>query len=333
MIEQSREDKKMKNNFFFIKLFFYIFFLIIFSACAPTQLAVNVIKYAQKQQESKKIILEKNKKDTKDLNNVPVGPGGVYKVGSPYVINGVRYIPNIDPNYDRTGIASWYGKDFHGKRTANGEIFDMNTLTAAHKTLPMPTYVQVTNLENGRSLVVRINDRGPFVNNRIIDMSRRGAQLLGFKIKGTAKVRVKVIGTSNDGFVALKPKTTQKERSAVAAVPVNIVKQKPLEDINKPKTDKDKVLLLKPPPEVSLKPLTKSNDIYIQVASFSLFQNANKLGAILSTIAPIKIVSKIINTKEFFRVRLGPFKKINEADEALEQVIKSGHPKAHIIIN
>ncbi|HZB93752.1 MAG TPA: septal ring lytic transglycosylase RlpA family protein, partial [Stellaceae bacterium] len=104
---------------------------------------------------------------------------GTYKVGQPYEVSGVWYYPAVDWNYDETGIASWYGKEFHGRSTANGEIFDLNALTAAHPTLPMPSIVQVTNLENGRSIELRVNDRGPYVNGRIIDVSRRAAQLLG----------------------------------------------------------------------------------------------------------------------------------------------------------
>ncbi len=120
---------------------------------------------------------------------VPKG-GGRYKVGKPYQIAGKWFYPREDPTYDRTGIASWYGTLFHGRRTANGEVFDMDALTAAHPTLPLPSLVRVTNLHNGRSIVVRVNDRGPYKHNRIIDMSRYGAHLLGFRKNGTAQVRV-----------------------------------------------------------------------------------------------------------------------------------------------
>jgi rare lipoprotein A len=118
---------------------------------------------------------------------------GSYRVGSPYQMNGVWYYPAVDYDYDRTGIASWYGEEFEGRLTANGEIFDLNALTAAHTTLPLPSIVQVTNLENGRSLQLRINDRGPFVDGRLIDVSRRAAQLLGFESRGTARVRVTIL--------------------------------------------------------------------------------------------------------------------------------------------
>jgi rare lipoprotein A len=115
-----------------------------------------------------------------------------YKIGSPYKIKGVWYYPQLDYSYDEVGIASWYGPGFHGKATANGEVYDQDDMTAAHKTLPMPSIVRVTNLDNGRSIKVRVNDRGPFVDGRIIDLSRRGAQTLGFYGAGTARVRVEI---------------------------------------------------------------------------------------------------------------------------------------------
>src|SRR5690242_5654464 len=118
---------------------------------------------------------------------------GIYKIGQPYQIDGTWYYPAEDYSYDETGIASWYGTAFHGKDTANGEVFDQNALTAAHRTLPLPSIVEVTNLENGRTIDVRVNDRGPFARGRIIDLSRRSAQLLGFEQQGTAKVHVRVL--------------------------------------------------------------------------------------------------------------------------------------------
>jgi rare lipoprotein A len=124
---------------------------------------------------------------------VPKG-GGVYQIGKPYQIGGLTYTPREDPGYDRVGNASWYGELFHGRRTANGEIYDMDALSAAHPTLPLPVYARVTNLNNGRSIVVRINDRGPYARDRIIDLSRRSAELLGFRSNGTATVRVKYLG-------------------------------------------------------------------------------------------------------------------------------------------
>jgi rare lipoprotein A len=124
---------------------------------------------------------------------IPKG-GGSYKVGDPYQIDGQWHTPREDPGYDRTGIASYYAHDFHGRRTANGEIFDMSALSAAHPTLPLPSLVYVTNMENGRTLLLRVNDRGPYVNNRVIDVSRAAARYLGFEMRGTARVRVRYAG-------------------------------------------------------------------------------------------------------------------------------------------
>src|SRR5881392_1433142 len=124
---------------------------------------------------------------------VPKG-GGTYRVGKPYTVAGRVYVPEEDTNYRAEGLASWYGDDFHGRLTANGEVFDMASLTAAHPTLPMPCYARVTNLRNGKSLVVRVNDRGPYHGNRLIDVSNKAAELLEFKGNGVAKVRVEYVG-------------------------------------------------------------------------------------------------------------------------------------------
>ena len=131
---------------------------------------------------------------------VPKG-GGHYVVGDPYRVAGTTYVPRDNPRYSRVGLASWYGAAFHGRLTANGEVYDVNGLTAAHPTLPLPSYVRVTNLDNGRSLVVRVNDRGPFARDRLIDVSSRAADMLGFRQSGTATVRVDYVGPAQmDGF-------------------------------------------------------------------------------------------------------------------------------------
>src|ERR1700728_1603152 len=124
---------------------------------------------------------------------VPKG-GGTYRVGKPYTVAGRVYVPEEDVNYREEGLASWYGDDFHGRLTANGEVFDMASLTAAHPTLPMPCYARVTNLSNGKSLIVRVNDRGPYHGNRLMDVSSRAAELLEFKGNGVARVRVEYVG-------------------------------------------------------------------------------------------------------------------------------------------
>ena len=124
---------------------------------------------------------------------VPKG-GGTYRVGKPYTVGGRVYVPEEDTSYREEGLASWYGDDFHGRLAANGEVFDMTSLTAAHPTLPMPCYARVTNLSNGKSLIVRVNDRGPYHGNRLMDVSSRAADLLEFKGNGVARVRVEYVG-------------------------------------------------------------------------------------------------------------------------------------------
>jgi rare lipoprotein A len=127
-----------------------------------------------------------------DGDMVPKG-GGSYHVGQPYTVAGRTYYPQDDPHYHATGLASWYGDDFHGRLTANREIFDHNGISAAHPTMPLPSYARVTNLSNGRSLIVRVNDRGPYHGNRIIDVSSRAADLLDFRGRGTAWVKVEYV--------------------------------------------------------------------------------------------------------------------------------------------
>jgi rare lipoprotein A len=124
---------------------------------------------------------------------VPKG-GGIYHVGRPYSINGRTYFPSEDPGYRAEGTASWYGRDFHGRLTANGEVYDMHSISAAHATMPLPSYARVTNLDNGRSIIVRVNDRGPYSRGRVIDVSIGAAKALNFYGHGLARVRVEYVG-------------------------------------------------------------------------------------------------------------------------------------------
>jgi peptidoglycan lytic transglycosylase len=127
---------------------------------------------------------------------VPKG-GGTYRIGRPYMVAGRTYVPEENRSYRAEGLASWYGDDFHGRLTANGEIFDMTAVSAAHPTLPMPSYVRVTNLANDKSMIVRVNDRGPYRGDRIIDLSVRAAKLLGFQEHGVGRVRVEYVGPAS----------------------------------------------------------------------------------------------------------------------------------------
>jgi rare lipoprotein A len=136
---------------------------------------------------------EAAKRRYNDGEAIPPG-GGRAMVGKPYDVDGRTYYPKEDPNYDRVGMSSWYGVDFHGRDTANGEVYDRHTLSAAHPTMPLPSYARVTNLRNGKSVIVRVNDRGPYIDGREIDVSEKAADMLGYKSLGVAKVRVQYIG-------------------------------------------------------------------------------------------------------------------------------------------
>ncbi len=159
---------------------------------------------------------------------VPKG-GGHYTVGAPYVVGGRTYVPQEDPRYRAEGLASWYGEDFHGRLTANGEVYDMHGISAAHPTLPMPCYVRVTNLGNGRSLIVRVNDRGPYHSDRLIDLSAKAARLLDFHGDGLARVRVEYVSPAplegSDDNVLLA--TLRQNAPAPAPSPILLASSKP----------------------------------------------------------------------------------------------------------
>ena len=270
------------------------------------------------------------------------------KIGKPYQIEGLWYYPKADATYSATGIASWYGEPFHGRKTANGETYDMNQLTAAHKTLPMPTEVRVTNLENGRSLVVTVNDRGPFVHGRIIDLSRRAAQLLGVIRNGTAKVRVESLQTAQGDIRYLaKAETAPEESRAAAAAPQETVQSASLAPPNTAKVAPKPVADAKIAPadpvigEAKLPTPNKLaivqqpvavTEIFIQAGAFVDFNNANRLSARLSPLGAAKVYQVLVNGQDFYRVRLGPVFDVTEADQLLAKLINSGHTNARIVI-
>ena len=325
--------------------------LFLLSGCAETKLAF----FAAKQ-----IARSQDEIPTSRLNT-PV------KIGKPYQINGVWYYPKDDPEYDETGIASWYGEPFHGRKTASGEIYDMNALTAAHKTLPLPSRVRVTNLENGRSIVVTVNDRGPFVPGRIIDLSRRAAQLLGMVKNGTAKVRVTVLprrpaGTAvasgkggakkgDEVFVLDQKPITREEQKKVSAAPQTGVQvatlapppgTAPPADANastepvKPKTTTKTATPAAQnasAPLVEQVPVPGNTNIYIQAGAFTRFENANRLRAKLSPLGPVRIDQTLVEDTDFFRVRIGPIDTVEKADELLRKVFEMGQAGARIIVD
>lgn len=315
---------------------FLIAALLVVSGCAETQFLIHSAKRIQDHSAS---------------------PDGRYKVGNPYQIGGIWYYPEVNYDYDETGIASWYGPNFHGKPTANGDTFDMNELTAAHRTLPMPSVVEVTNLDNGRTLRLTVNDRGPYAKGRIIDISRRGAQLLGYEKNGVAKVRIRILEAESravaaqiqsgklladegtpitvdkmpkadvDSQVLAPPEGASTAEAAPATEPV----QQPA-----PVAQADQavqVTSLQQPEVVTIKPVASSGSVFIQAGAFSQFQNANRASAILSQVGEVSISPVLINGKDLFRVRLGPMGSIADADAMLERVTASGYVDARIIVD
>jgi rare lipoprotein A len=274
---------------------------------------------------------------------------GSYKVGKPYQIAGVWYYPAEDYSYDETGIASWYGPNFHAKETANGEVFDQNAVTAAHKTLPLPCFVRVTNLENGRSIVVRVNDRGPYVASRIIDLSRRSAQLLGTEGQGTARVRVQILAEESRAlaarlkagervdYAAVTPPPTAAPRERVAAetpasapVPVRRQEVRPaVVEAPLPPPAAEPVLESQPVKVVAVKP-TK---VYIQAGAFQRYDNASKVIGKLQPYGAAAIVPVKVNGAEVYRVRMGPIGTVDEADKMLDRLINGGYPDARVVVD
>ncbi|WP_416908670.1 MAG: septal ring lytic transglycosylase RlpA family protein [Polymorphobacter sp.] len=224
---------------------------------------------------------------------------GPVKIGKPYTVFGRTYLPKDDRDYDERGIASWYGPGFHALATANGETYDQNDLTAAHKTLPMPSFVEVENLDNGRKLTVRINDRGPFVEGRIIDLSRRSAQLLGVDKVGLARVRVRRVFP--DGQPA-PPEAAPIDTPTVRTVD-----------------------LPASPPQPASPP---ANPYFVQVAALSDPGRVAWLGGFLGAFGPVATQPA---PGGLTRVRLGPYAREAEALKVLSQIRTAGYPNARLI--
>jgi rare lipoprotein A len=274
------------------------------------------------------------------------GGGGIYKVGNPYQIGDTWYYPREQPDYDETGIASWYGPNFYGQRTANGEIYNAGDLTAAHRTLPMPVNVRVTNLDNGKSVVLRVNDRGPYAKGRIIDVSEQAAKLLGFYGQGTARVRVTFVSRSMQPNGTPMPSDTPVEvATAVPAVPVPKVETVPLAAVPDapiappvrerplPRPAPDPV-----PPEagqptgvVTQVPVPASTHLYVQVGAFGSYENAMRLREELGGDLQISTTRK--NGQTLYRVRTAPMNTTEDADAALARLSGLGSNDAHIVVD
>ena len=265
---------------------------------------------------------------------------GSYKIGKPYQVAGRWYYPKEDFEYDETGIASWYGPGFDGKTTANGEIFDRYRLTAAHRTLPLPSVVRVINLENGRSIKMRVNDRGPFAKNRIIDVSWKAADLLGFVNQGTAKVRVQIL-PAESRQVAAEARGEDAPATAVPREPVAVVAldgeaagraSDAPQELPAPRAAAEpQPLDLDSSPEVTRLAVAPT-DIFVQVGAFSVEQNALRLQRRLSSYSRAAVSPVQVAGVTLYRVRIGPLAAVSQADRMVSRLEASGIEGAQIIV-
>jgi rare lipoprotein A len=293
------------------------------------------------------------------------GAGG-YKVGAPYQIGDTWYYPHEQPDYDETGIASWYGPTFYGKPTANGELFVGDGLTAAHRTLPMPVNVRVTNLENGKSVVVRVNDRGPYAKGRIIDVSKRAAELLGFYAHGTAKVRVTYLGKApllNGAPASDSPYLLAKALQAVPAGHVETASLEVSPHQKAPEPQPVKIAALPPPPasptpspppssfaqpdtgdndeatteqadeQVTTVPVPAVSRLYVQAGAFETKENASRLKGRLAGVDGLFISPVERDGKSLYRVRSGPYDDLEAANAALARLTGLGNNDAQIVVD
>ena len=298
---------------------------------------------------------------------IPYG-GGQYQVGNAYQVGGRWFTPHEQPGYDKEGTASWYGEAFHRRRTSNGEWFDMNTLTAAHATLPLPSYVLVTNLENNRQVVVRVNDRGPFVGTRVIDLSKRAADVLGYRAKGKAHVRVKLIGPaplqdSMEHVVAMNDAVRQGAgmRQLVAMsgdpsaqAPATQVAMNddnsdlPMTDDNADMPMTDASAPVPPPPaakparlpfamasaaqQADYSPEPQVQQAYVvRVGVFHDLGNAQSAYQAVASFGPAKIVRAVGANGPLYRVEMGPLDNRADAESALTTAQGAGFEDAKLV--
>ena len=275
----------------------------------------------------------------------PSGVGGTYK---PYQVGGVWYVPREQPDYDQTGVASWYGDEFHLKPTADGEVFDKDTPSAAHTTLPLPSLVEVTNLDNGRKLVVRVNDRGPFVGGRIIDLSHEAARQLGYDRAGLARVRVRYVGRApllgeeTLRYARYQPpaKAAPSTREAVAPPPYPnspttsdvVLTSGPLPPAT-PVAMAELAPLPAPPRPVASSPAAETvrTGFRVQAGAFSNLDNAHKAAAVLAAAGHAEVEPFSRGGVTLWRVMLDGVPDQDAAEALREKAADAGFPDARVI--
>jgi rare lipoprotein A len=267
---------------------------------------------------------------------VPMPHYGPVKA-NPYTVRGITYYPQrTAERYQATGLASWYGTMFHGEATAIGEKYDLYGMTAAHKTLPLPSYVRVTNVENGKSVIVRVNDRGPFYSDRVIDLSFAAAKKLGYAEAGTARVRVEGIdphewwaqqGRPVPLVLAVPQKVAQAPQQ-----PLVVAMAAPIEEYTPP-TNQHADAVLPMPVEVKKNASAPVAGLYLQVGAFANPDAAELLKAKLSqaVTAPVFISSVALNLQTLYRVRLGPLSSQVEVERVQESVWQANFGRPSVV--
>lgn len=251
---------------------------------------------------------------------------GSYKVGRPYRVFGVWYTPQENFAHSEEGVASWYGADFNGMPTANGEKYDMYAMTAAHPTLQLPSIARVTNLQNGRQVVVRVNDRGPFSNSRVIDMSYAAAEELGFARQGTTRVRIDVLPDESRKVAQLA-----QDGADVATQMASLGSL--LRPAGRPATvaaasGSDEAIIR----AASYAPAVQDSNLYIQAGAFAQRDNAIRLSAALSRFGKTRIDTVSAGGRNLHRVRLGPLPDVAAADSTLSSLQRNGYSLAQIVV-
>jgi rare lipoprotein A len=235
------------------------------------------------------------------------------RVGPPYEVGGRWFVPTPEPGYEMTGTASWYGPTFHGQATSSGEIFDQEGITAAHPTLPIPSLVQVTNLATGREIVVRVNDRGPYVGDRVIDLSRGAARVLGFDQAGTAQVHVRYLGP------APRLVTASGASAPVAAAPAEA------RPFASGPTDLTPPAMSAPAPVQSAQAAAPTGAYVVQVGAYSDLANAQRVRTAVESAGPVNVDARQTARGEIYRVRVGPFASSADAEAARAAIARLGY--------
>ncbi len=313
--------------------------LLFLVGCSTAELTVDLIKKSKKRVQQGEI--------EKAIEQGTITANPIYKIGNPYQVGGVWYYPERDLAYDETGIGSWYGEEFAGRLTANGEIFDPDMVTAAHKTLPMPSVVRVTNLDNGKSLVVRINDRGPFVAGRVIDLSREAARLIGYRDQGIARVRVQVLAEQTlrleklaksgnfaeiTGDVVAMPTVAAVEQPEVSMTATSSTGKIVNSDSEDNNISALELLARSRVGEViTVAPIR--TQLWVQVGAFYAQANASNVLAKVEAVGTGQVSPVDVSGQTLHRVRIGPLSSVEAADRALDGVIGLGFSGARIIVD